>query len=167
MTDDIQPAAAPAATTPVPSGLGGWLILPMLGLILSALGQVIALPDIFATFGQLGLSGVGGLASNLVQLDILLALALYFVAPIALLVLMLGKKRSFPRNFIRWAIAAAILVVFDLLLGYWLGHAALEASGEGFFGYATLREAIAPLAGLVIWTPYMLNSLRVKNTFVN
>src|SRR5204862_5115893 len=118
---------------------GGWLILPMLGLSFSALSQVVALPDMFSTFGQLGTSGIGGLASNLVQLDMILSLAIYLIAPVILLVLMLGKKRSFPRNFIRWAIAAAIFVVGAIFLGYWLGHASLGAGGA-----ATLASGPAP-----------------------
>jgi len=170
MTDDTQPTAPPpqaAGSTAALTGIGGWLILPMLGLISSALTQVMSLPDLFGAFGQLGTSGMGGVASNLVQLDMILELAIYLIAPVVLLVLMFGKKRSFPRNFIRWAIVASIFVVFDVFLGYWLSHAALEAEGVGFFDYGLLREVLGPIAGLCIWTPYMLKSIRVKNTFVN
>jgi hypothetical protein len=168
MTDQSQPAAAQptVVASPQPSGIGGWLILPMLGLIASAGSQVLSLPDMFTTFGQLSVSGVGGLASNLVQLDMLVSLGVYLIAPVALLVLLFNKKRSFPRNFIRWAVVAAIFVVFDIFLGYWLSHAALEAQGASFFDYGLLKEVLGPIAALCIWTPYMLNSVRVKNTFV-
>jgi len=168
MTDQGQPAMQPASavTAPQPGGLGGWLVLPMLGLGLSAVNQVIALPDIFNAFAALGTSGIGGLASNLLQLEMLLQLAVYLVVPIILLLLMVNRKRSFPKNFIRWAIAAAIFVVFDIFLGYWVGHAAFDASGQSFFDFALLKELLPPVAGLCIWTPYMLNSVRVKNTFV-
>ena len=168
MTDQSQPAAVQSTVvaTPQPSGIGGWLILPMLGLILSAVNQVTALPDIFNAFGQLSTSGMDGLASNLLQLDMLLQLAVYLVAPVVLLLLLFNKKRTFPRYFIRWAIATAIFVVFDIFLGYWVGHAAFEAEGASFFDFALLKEMLPPIAALCIWTPYMLNSVRVKNTFV-
>jgi hypothetical protein len=164
MTEGAVPQSTPAGPKPI-SGLGGWLILPMLGLIASVVTELVQLPDMINMSGQLG-APADPTANTLVQFDMILSVVLYLIAPVALLLLMFGRKRAFPRNYIRWVVASAIYVVFDLFLGYWLSHAALEGEGVGFFNYDFLREILGPLSGLCLWMPYMLTSQRVKNTFV-
>jgi glucan phosphoethanolaminetransferase (alkaline phosphatase superfamily) len=167
MTD--QSATPPASvSTPAPAEkLGGWLILLMAGLVLTLLNQLQGLPDTFQLFGTLSTANVDPILSNLVQLDLIVGIALYLIAPIVLLVLMAGRRRRFVRLFITWAIVSAVFTILDLMLGYALGHASLEAEGQSFFGFDMLRQLLGPAVALCIWTPYLLQSQRAKTTFVN
>lgn len=171
MTDDTQASAIPPQPqiAPAPAqalnGIGGWLILPMLGLFASIILQGLNLPDMFQAFAALP-AMTDGTQANLISGDLILAIILSIVIPVILLVLMFGRSRKFPRYYIMWAIAAAIFAMLDLALGYMFSHDALEAEGTSFFNYDTLRTILSALIGVCIWVPYMLNSVRVKNTFV-
>ena len=166
MTDDAQPvsppAAAPAAT---PAGIGGWLILPMLGMIATPIVQLINLSSLGGTLGNV--SSLGPLLSNLIWIETLINFGLFVVVPCLLLVQFFGKRRRFPRWYIAWISSSAVVVVRDLMIGYAAFHDVYESSGTSFFDQGTLRGLISALVGVCIWIPYMLNSVRVKNTFVN
>lgn len=84
MSDQSTVPTSPAE--PAPAGrLSGWLVLLLASLALTALDQVVGLPDTFQIFGDLGTSGIDPIQSNLVQLDLIVALGLYLVAPIVLI----------------------------------------------------------------------------------
>jgi hypothetical protein len=168
MTEDTQtagPGAAPLPAAAPVSGIGGWLILPMLGLIATPIVQLVSLSSLGNTLGDV--SRLGPLVANLVWIETILNFALFVVAPGLLLTQFFGKKRAFPRWYIIWTAATAVFVVLDLFVGYAAFHDAYEASGTSFFDQGTLRALAAALIGVCVWIPYMLNSVRVRNTFVN
>ncbi len=134
----------------------------MASLVLTAFDQLAGLPDTFGIFADLSTSSVDPIQSNLVQLDLIVSIALYLVAPIVLIVMMVGRQRRFVRFYIRWAVVAAIFAVLDIMLGYSLTHLVRES----IFGLDTLRELLGPAVALCAWTPYLLRSQRAKNTFV-
>lgn len=164
MTDEAQTIPQPQAA-PVPiSGIGGWLILPLLGLVLTVVNQ---LPNLQPMADGLASAGnLDPLRSNIVVIDIILTIVILVIAPVVLLILMLSKSRRFPRLYIIWIIVTAVFVVADLMVSYSLIHASLEAEGTSFFDLSTLRSLAGPLIGVCVWIPYMLNSVRVRNTFV-
>lgn len=170
MTDDTQASAIPpqpqVAPAPalVPSGIGGWLILPMLGMFATIGVQLVGLTSAGDTFSSL--NALNGAQSHMVVLEFCLNLVVFLAAPIALLVLFFNKDRKFPRFFIIWQIVGAAFVVVDLLVGYALFAQVFESSGTPFFDNTTLRSLLGSAVGVCIWVPYMLNSVRVKNTFV-
>jgi len=170
MTDSPQASAMPpqpqVASAATPSGIGGWLIWPMLGLFASILLEGLNLPEMFQAFAALPTIS-DGMKANLISGDLILAIILAFIVPVILLALMFSRSRRFPRYYIIWAIAAAAFAVLDLALSYSLSHDALEAEGTSFFNVDTLRTILSALIGICIWVPYMVNSVRVKNTFVN
>jgi hypothetical protein len=102
----VDPSAAAArATNPALTGIGGWLILPLLGLIGTVIVQLLGLAsmgDSFALASQLqdarGTLVIGEVVGNLL---------VFLVAPAVLLVLMVQKKRSFPRLFILYTVVSA------------------------------------------------------------
>ena len=170
MTDNSAATAAPPSQTPVPAttgpvGIGGWLILPMLGLFATLGVQLLGLAKVGDVFGHL--DSLSALQSNMIVLEFCINLALFLVAPIALLVLFFNKDRKFPRYYIIWQIVGSAFVVLDLMLGYALFAQAYEASGTPFFDSTTIRSLLSSVVGVCIWIPYMMNSVRVKNTFVN
>jgi hypothetical protein len=163
MSDTVASPAAPIVAGP--KGIGGWLILPMLGLFATVGLQLYGLTTAGETFASL--SALNGLQSNMVVAEFILNLIIFLGVPIALLVLLFSTRRSFPRMYIWWQVIGAAFVVIDLLAGYALFHDAYEASGTPFFDSQTIRSLTSTIIGICIWVPYMLQSMRVKNTFVN
>ena len=170
MTDELAPIPSfeplpkttPAAVTG-PVGIGGWLILPMLGLIATPIVQLINLMGLTETLSHL--DQLGPLLSNLVTLEAILNFGLFVVVPGILLVQFFGRTQKFPRWYIAWTAVSAVFVVADLFIGYAAFHQAYEASGTPFFNRETMRALVGALAGVCIWIPYMMNSVRVRNTF--
>lgn len=166
MTDQTQPTAQPPAVPATRiSGIGGWLVLPMLGLIATPIVQLANLAGLGNTLGDV--SNLGPLIANLVWIETIVNFGLFVVAPALLLIQFFGRRRAFPRWYIVWTAAAAVFVVLDLFAGYAAFHDAYEASGTPFFGSDTLRALAGALVGVCVWIPYMTNSVRVKSTFVN
>ena len=146
-------------------GIGGWLILPMIGLFLTPVVQVLLLLAERDTLGLL--DSLTALQRNLVIGEYAVRAVLYLVMPFVLLLLMFNKRRSFPRMYIAWVVASAIALGLDLALVSIAFKTYYQTSGEPFFDRETLRAIANAAWGVIIWVPYMLNSQRVKNTFVN
>lgn len=145
-------------------GIGGWLVLPMLGLMLAPLSQVYSLfsvGDALSLLPQLDIVRGSFLVFELVG-SVLLGLA----APIILLMLFFGERAAFPGLFIAQTLAMAAFTIVDLALGYALFKEAYALAGQAFFDRETVRALVSTAIGVFIWVPYMLNSVRVKNTFV-
>jgi hypothetical protein len=162
MANSQTPAAA-AADGPV--GIGGWLVLPVIGL---GLTLVQTIPQIGPLFELLRLFPNLDLFQQLVGLfEIVGSLIIYIISPIALLILLGNKKRSFPRLYVFWAFANLIFVAVDLLATYLVFGEFIEASGEPFFDRETMRAILSAVILAAVWVPYMIQSRRVRNTFVN
>ena len=131
------------------SGIGGWLILPLIGLICT-------IPfSIYAVY-YLGVIFVHAPEDLLPVLnyEILVNLAAILSA-IVLLVLFCTKKRILPRAIIIYYAAVCVLKVIDVA---WASLLDFDID---------LSTLIGSFAGLAIWIPYFVYSIRVKNTFVN
>jgi hypothetical protein len=169
MTEETQASAIPPQPQAVPAkppltGIGGWLILVMLGMFGSIGLQLVGLTSAGDTFGILG--NLSGPQANLVVIEFIANLVIFLAWPIALLVLFFNKDRKFPRLYIWWMAVSAVFVFLDLAASYIMFHDVYEAGGTSFFDRDTLRSMGGALAGVCIWIPYMVNSVRVKNTFV-
>jgi hypothetical protein len=147
-------------------GLGGWLLLPAAGMVLS-LGYFVlglgTLRDLFLVLPRLD-PGVG----TFLVVEAVVAGLLQFVAPIYLLVLFINTRIRFPMHYCYWLAAILAYSVVDLIATWMLVQSYFVTPGED----PRLPDEIwqAPLrAALVaaIWIPYMNRSVRVKNTFVN
>lgn len=174
-------AAVAIAGAGGPVGIGGWLVLPMFGLVATpiltgiafyteiaksaddyaALGRVLAAsrsdPAVLWRFGEaLGGQGLALLASGL-GLS-LLGLFLGVVAPIILLVLMFRRFRLLPPLMIAFYLTNLAVVV---LLFAFDGIGGLPADPHA------ARDMSRTVVTCLIWIPYFLVSKRVKNTFVN
>jgi len=121
-------------------GIGGWLILPTIGLFLNAIGWLL----IFATWESLLFSEKSGLY----DLIIFLTSVIISFLEIYSLVLEFKKKKEFPK----WAIATL-----------WVGVVAtiLLSVSDGDYSYV-----FGTTIGAMIWTRYFNVSVRVKNTFI-
>jgi FtsH-binding integral membrane protein len=148
-----QSTATASSPASEPTGMGGWLILPMIGLMaaplfgLSHLSLPIKepLPKLHVNF----------LYSGLVAYAVT-----SIVLPAGLLIIMFMKKRNFPRLYVAWALVNIVFVVLHLLAATFLFRATslLDAILSGLWRGVGLYG---------VGIPYMRNSRRVRNTFIS
>lgn len=145
---------ATQAAEPKLVGIGGWLILPAIGLVLAPIISVFGLIALLGSMPDLADAGYGGVtAINTVAVIGLLAFMIYATTRF------FGKKRNAPTVMITlYAIQFGVVV---LLLLIELGAGAEEFTVES--GKALVGSAI----GAAIWIPYFKLSKRVRATFVN
>jgi hypothetical protein len=148
-------------------GLGGWLILVGLGLVLTPfilLAQMNIYKEIFSdgTWEALTLqsSDLYTPFFGVFMCFELLGNCVFLIAYICLAFLFFKKKRIFPRL---WIIAALSNLAFILIDGLF-GKVVFPA--DPMFDEETLGEVIKQAISCAIWIPYMLKSVRVRNTFV-
>ena len=65
-----------------------------------------------------------------------------------------------------WAGINLAIIIGDLILAKILFGAALEAAGKELIDSETTQAILRAIVLIAIWVPYMLNSRRVRNTFV-
>lgn len=150
----IEPAPADASG---PRGIGGWLLLPIGGLVFASIfglwliGNIVAFP---AMLEQVLAFDPPSLSSN--TLGILVFWAFLPLLPITLL---LVRSRHFPIAFIVVSVAGA-------LFGF--AYPLIEAIDYGLDTGALISvNTVLPAAWTAAWSWYMLKSARVRNTFVN
>ena len=146
-----------------PVGIGGWLVLPLLGLVVTVLGSYRMLGQ-YAGLSEM-LARLSPSQSAFVIFEVV-GNAVLLVFPILLLALAFQTKRSFPGLYVVWAVAGMAFLVVDLILAMALFPAGYPTV-ESLFDEATVRELLRSLLLLVVWAPYMMKSRRVANTFVN
>ncbi|TIU29927.1 MAG: DUF2569 domain-containing protein [Mesorhizobium sp.] len=160
---EAQPSA-PSSSRQGPQGIGGYLIVPMLGLIfmpvigLTVFNHHIGLSEYFSLLS-------GGQKAFVVA-EIFGYLALAVVCPIGLLVLLFGKKQAFPRLYIAWAALGPVFLLVDLAAAKILLGDIFEAQGVGLFDGGTAKSIKSSIVYSVIWILYMKKSRRVQNTFI-
>jgi hypothetical protein len=150
------------------TGIGGWLVLPAIGIIIRPL---IALFGVFACLAFFGgaqniIAAIGLNAYQqlkpIVGFELLGNLFMIgFCAYVA--VMFFGKKKSAPKLYTAMLFAQVIFVTIDALLMNFLYPATGQASGPNSEASSLASAFIA--AG--IWASYFNKSVRVKNTFVN
>lgn len=122
-------------------GFDGWLIFPLIGLILST---AYTLYDIFFVLGGIGYDPV------IATIIFFLIDIIFLIFEITCLILFLNKKRSTPKFMIAFYLSNIILIIVLMLMA------------ETYSSY----EILVFIANIT-WIRYFLKSQRVKNTFVN
>src|SRR5205085_10865222 len=97
-------------------GIGGWLILPLLGLLLSPLIGLYGFWQTLPLFGNL--EALNTLQSVFLFIETGVNFLIQIPVPIFLLTLMFAKRARFPRLYQAWLGAALALVLLDLVAGY-------------------------------------------------
>lgn len=148
-----------------PKGFGGWLILPMIGLVVSPFRMGFQFFTELAPLFQgevwrtLTDATLPGHKPGLVPIIIFEAVAnvAMFAFTLALIWFFFRKSRRTPRLYIVWLILLAVVQVVDAML----------VSGAGFpVDKDSLRDIIRSILTAAVWIPYFLVSKRVANTFV-
>ncbi len=151
-----------------PKGLGGWLVLPAIGMIIAPLITLNTIGSDFFTIFTSGsweaLTTPGTEAYHWLWKPTLIYEIVgnvgLIIFDLVLLVLFFTKSHRFPTLYIALLISNVLFVMSDLFLAMQIPVVA----GNSDFG--SLRELIRAAVGATIWIPYMLVSKRVKNTFV-
>lgn len=164
MAETELSAALPAREEP--EGIGGWLVLPMLGLILTPVVGLIQFYDtnyvgIFQNWRALSV-----LQNALIAAELVVSGILNLTAPALLLFFMFKSWQIFPGWYIIWA---AVTPVY-LLLDPWAAHVIFPNTFPTLadaYDRDTVRSISRTIWSAIIWIPYMMRSVRVANTFVN
>ena len=159
-----QEAVGTLAERREPSGIGGWLILPVIGMFLTPLRALTLVSD-YEGFVE-AMPFLSPTQNAFVVIEILVNVGFMVVAPILLLVLLFKHRALFPRLFIVWGLANLAFLVLDLIAAPLLFGEALAQTGTPLFDAETAKEFGRSVVTNLIWVPYMALSRRVKNTFV-
>lgn len=150
------------------AGLGGWLILVALGIIVSPLRIIVELfplyLDIFEDGYWEALTTPGTEFYHVMWAPIILAemsinVILVFVW-LFVIFLFFTKKKRFPKWYIGILLFTLTFIFMDAFA------VKVVAPNEPMFDDATVSEIIRMLLPCLIWIPYMLISERVKATFI-
>jgi hypothetical protein len=138
----------------VPKGIGGWLIIPAIGLVL---GPIKALVSLFLGIGMIQsfapelLSDVRLWVSGVIDVAMI-------IAAIIVAILFFRERRIAVVAIISLMIASIVSGVIQLLLSTaMLGKASSD----------DINPVLHACVFAAIWIPYFGKSKRVKNTFVN
>ncbi len=165
---NFDPPAATADTSPL--SIGGWLVLPSIGVVFRPFIELFSLlsdpiyfdhsnwisvlqNDNYSSFSGLGF-----------VLGFELIYSIVFIVFSLLVFWQFFKKRSsFPRLMVFFLASELVITVLDMVLVYFLveNGKSLNADPE------SMQFLLSVLFSALIWIPYFLNSSRVKKTFIN
>ncbi len=161
------PACRDREKTDGPRGIGGWLILPAIGLVLLPVRLVkVLLADLLPAFAPETIDALTNPSSPayhplyvpMVLFEVVVNCALLVFA-LFVLVRFFQKKRSVPRLMIVLYTVTLVIPLVDAGL--------VAAAGLPGVDWGTqVRETGRSLVVVWIWVPYFLTSKRVRNTFV-
>jgi hypothetical protein len=157
-----------------PQGIGGWLILPVIGLFITPVWVAITTineiipslqPEVWDILTTPGTQLYHPLWAVMIIFE-LVGNSILFVGSLVLIVLLFGKKKIFPRLIIAFYILNLVVLGIDYLAIVTFISDILPTEGEKL-GLEAMKELAKAIIGAAIWIPYFLVSVRVKNTFVN
>ncbi|MEK4523602.1 DUF2569 domain-containing protein [Psychrobacillus sp. FSL W7-1493] len=155
-----------------PVGIGGWLILPLIGLITSPFVIIAYLMiDVFPFMTAEGWESITSrsgeyyhpLFGPIVIIDLIIYLAQNSLV-IVLLILFFKNKTIFPRVMITYL---TTILILDILIGY-INLQIVESVFEPdpLTSQHYMFNVIRAMVSTSIWITYFSKSKRVKNTFV-
>ncbi|MEX6215742.1 DUF2569 domain-containing protein [Providencia hangzhouensis] len=147
------------------TGIGGWLIFPMLGIILSLIilpfsiyEQNTQVIEYWVELTDPQSSSFIPLFKELIYFEVLGNVILYSTL-LFLSYVFFTKKKLTTKIYIFFQIFSLVLTVTDIILASILLDLEVESSD--------IKDIFRALIACAIWIPYFLVSRRVKNTFVN
>ena len=164
---ELESPSLQGAAAGGPEGLGGWLILVGIAIVLTPLMMLFGLSQTFPPLFNDGvwqaLTTPGseqyrpGFAA-LVVFEIAMNVAI-IVVTIFSIALFFRKSMRVPRWYIGILLAGLASLIFDLIgVRMVLPDIPMDVG--------TMRDLVRSAIACAIWIPYMLVSVRVKNTFV-
>jgi hypothetical protein len=173
-----HPYAAPNLASPMfnlhpaPQGIGGWLVLVAIGLVIT---PFILIRYLLLDARSLRLPARVLIGLRVPGLPTLIAFeffinAVLLVGMVVLIVLFLRQMRKFPRLYQLWLGFALVGRIVELTLSFnigagssWEGAAKLVADLHTKLGFGAAKSLI----GAIVWIAYFEVSERVKATFIH
>jgi len=160
-----EPRDEPAAAPPAPPRIGGWLVLPAIGLVVTpfrvAYEARVLLPFLDQSVWNATVEAAGP-GRFFVQASLLLSMCgnvLLIALAVWAILELFRRRRIFPLAYIVTMGAGVALVLLDLMLATMADPASSPDPGElGAIGRG--------LTAFAFWSAYMLRSKRVRRTFV-
>lgn len=157
-------------TTHEPQGIGGWLILPAIGLIITPIGMgyqfyrdiLPALtPATWNTLTNVSSAAYHPFWGPLLVFDVIVSLAL-IAFTLRLLWLFFRKSFRVPYLFNIWLGLLVVTPVIELFLANQIPAVAAQPTDP-----ESIKNITRSIISASIWIPYFLHSKRVKNTFIS
>ena len=169
-TTRVGPPPLVAATHPELSGLGGWLILVGIGIIIRPLVLIYKFIKVYPSMfdGRVwdAMSDPTGVLYKPALTPVVIAEVFSNVALIIMNLLMVflffKRRRTYPMTFIVFLAATLIVLIGDHMLVVGVLHSSTASSSA-----QAVRLILQAAVAAAIWIPYMIVSRRVKATFVN
>lgn len=154
--------------TEEPRGLGGWLILPAIGLFILPIRLFFSLSNDFLPIFQQGyweiLTTPGSEAYHELWAPLIIFEVIgnifFVIFDIILIFLFFVKSFRFPVLYIVFLALNLTFVAADLFFANSIPAVAAQNDAE------SVMQIVRSIIGAIIWIPYFLVSVRVKNTFV-
>ncbi len=157
------------ATNKSPVGIGGWLVFPALGLIVTPFTMGFQFyrdllpaltPEVWNAVTDPQSAAYHPLWAPVIIFEVLANLALIFFT-LLLSWLFFSRSKRVPALFVLWLALLAGTQIVDQLL-----TAQIPALAEQPTDPAVMRDLARSIISAAVWIPYFLKSVRVKNTFI-
>jgi hypothetical protein len=161
------PIAAPTESNlPQPAGIGGWLILPIIGLVVTLIFVAANIFEYIRNWEAIrAIFSAANDQFRPMRLPILTSGAV-LAGVIATASLSLWRIFTYSSR-VRATIAAfCVLACIYQLVGVWLDSATVDAFGPDQHDPSVYRDFGRALVMSAIWIAYFYRSRRVRNTFV-
>ncbi len=152
------PTASYAHRHPTPRIIGGWLIIPILGLIITPIQLGYSIIDtgyfrdaIWHAYDHKPVS----MAFNMILWLELIVNACIICYAVFCLVLMYNKRDILPKHIIRMYVGIMVAVIVDGILT----HLLLPDTTQDY------KDVFRSIFSVCIWVPYFMRSVRVQETF--
>ncbi|MET0209073.1 MAG: DUF2569 domain-containing protein [Burkholderiaceae bacterium] len=162
------PASLELRGKPAPlEGIGGWLLLPALGIVISPIRVTIEMfssmlpvlkPGVWQALTDPASDAYHPLLPPLIQFEAI-ANVLLVVLAVVTAICFFARKRSTPRVFIVFLLLSLAVQVVD-----WAWAAQLPAKFQAD-ETGSWKEMAKAAVACAVWVPYFLMSKRVENTF--
>jgi len=153
LVQEAAPEPGAEGVDPKLVGIGGWLVLPAIGLVLGPLVGLIGLLVLLGLFPELSAAGHGGVLTAEILAGLVLVLLQVYAAT-----RFFGKKRNLPTVmtvlYVGTVVAAGVLLVIEL------------AAGAQEFATESGKQLVRAVVAAAVWVPYFHLSKRVQATFV-
>lgn len=137
-----------------PSGIGGWLVLPALGTLVT---PFLLAKTAYDNVEALLTFQVSATLKAFIMIETLGNLA-FSLAWFYALFLLWKHRALYPRLFNALSLLLVAFVMADLAIANFGFNVPIEPND--------LRDLVRGIISCAIWVPYMLRSQRVRNTFV-
>ena len=174
ITHEVRDAISPKKSEKKLEGIGGIMILPILGLVVTPILALktlfVDLAPVFSTkvWESLTVPGGAGYHPAWAPIEIggVIVNIILVIAPIILLIFMSKKLKIFPKCMVGYYLFIFLAVATDFLMMEFVMVKAFPGIEKVIID-DMFNEIMHALIAVFVWLPYFINSDRVQNTFVN